>query len=177
MKNPVNPMKERQIVKCWRAPPAGWFKCNTYGAFYLNQGQGASGIALRNDAGLFVGGQARWYSHGLDALTLEALACRDGVALARDKGVQRLILETDSQEFVKLWKEGANQRSRIASIIRETRELSSSFVDFSVTFTSRACNRVAHVLAKQVSGDNRLGEWQLAPTCVVHLLASYCNPD
>ena len=78
---------------------------------------------------------------------------------------------------MKFWKEGANQRSRIGSIIRETRELSSSFVDFSVTFTSRACNRVAHVLAKQVSGDNRLGEWQLAPTCVVHLLASDCNPD
>ena len=90
-------MKERQIVECWRAPPAGWFKCNTDGAFYPDQGQGASGIALRNDAGLFVGGQARWYPHGLDALTLEALACRDGVALARDKGVQRLILETDSQ--------------------------------------------------------------------------------
>ena len=58
-----------------------------------------------------------------------------------------------------------------------TRELSSSLVDFFVTFTSRACNRVAHVLAKQVSGDNRLGEWQLAPTRVVHMLASDCNPD
>jgi len=86
-------------------------------------------------------------------------------------------LEIDSQEFVKLWKEGANQCSRIASIIRETRELSSSLVDFFVTFTSHACNRVAHVLAKQVSGDDRLGEWQLTPTCVVHLLASDCNPD
>ena len=78
---------------------------------------------------------------------------------------------------MKLWKEGANQRSRIASIIRETRELSFSFVDFTVTFTSRSCNRVAHVLAKQVSGDNRLGEWQLAPTCVHHMVASDCNPD
>ena len=73
--------------------------------------------------------------------------------------VPLLILETDSQEFVKLWKEGANQRSRIASIIRETRELRYSLVDFFVTFTSRACNRVAHVLAKQVSGDDRRGEY------------------
>jgi ribonuclease HI len=123
-------------VQQWRVPPPGWFKCNTDGAFYPDQGQGASGVALRNDSGLFVGGQARWYPHGLDALTLEALACRDGAVLARDKGVQRLILETDSQELVKLWKEGANKRSPIASIIRETREISSSFVDFSVMFTS-----------------------------------------
>ena len=105
------------------------------------------------------------------------MASRDGAVLARDKGVQRLILETDSQEFVKLWKEGANQRSQIASIIRETREISSSFVEFSVMFTSRSCNRVAHVLAKQVSSDNKLGEWQLAPTCVDHLVTSDCNPD
>jgi hypothetical protein len=77
---------------------------------------------------------------------------------------------------VKLWKEGADQCSRIASIIRETQEISSSFVYFSVVYTSRSCNGVAHVLVKQVSGDNRLGEWQLAPTCVDHLLASDCNP-
>ena len=102
----------------WHMPLVGWFKCNTIGAFYPDQGQGASRVALRNDACLFVGGQARWYLHGLDALTLEALACPDGAAVAQGKGVQRLILETDSQEFVKLWKEGANQRSRIASIIR-----------------------------------------------------------
>jgi len=124
MNKPMKPVKERNSVQRWHMPLVGWFKCNTIGAFYPDQGQGASGVALRNDAGLFVGGQARWYPHGLDALTLEALAYRDGAALARGKGVQRLILETDSQEFVKLWKEGANQRSRIASIIRETREIS-----------------------------------------------------
>ena len=76
-----------------------------------------------------------------------------------------------------LWKEGANHPSRIASIIKETQNLSSSFVDFCVAFTRCSCNRVAHVLAKQVLGDNRLDEWQLAPTCVHHLLTSYCNPN
>jgi hypothetical protein len=54
--------------------------------------------------------------------------------------VQRLILETDSHEFLKLWKEGGNQRSRIASIIRETQDISSSFVEFFVLFTNRSCN-------------------------------------
>jgi len=134
MNKPMKPVKERNSVQRWRVPLVGRFKCNTDGAFYLDQGQSASGVALRNDAGLFVGGQARWYPHGLVGA----------------RGVQCLILETDSQEFVKLWKEGANQRSRIASIIRETREISSSFVDFSVVSTCRSCNRVAHVLAKQV---------------------------
>ncbi|CAD6219989.1 unnamed protein product [Miscanthus lutarioriparius] len=84
LNKPMNSVKERNNVQQWHAPPAGWFKCNTDGAFYPDQGQGPSGVALRNDSGLFAGGQARWYPQGLDALTLEALACRDGAVLARD---------------------------------------------------------------------------------------------
>jgi hypothetical protein len=34
---------------------------------------------------------------------LKALACKDGVLLAAEMGVQRLQVETDSQELVKLW--------------------------------------------------------------------------
>jgi hypothetical protein len=143
LNKPMNSVKERNSVQQWCAPLPGWFKCNTDGVFYPDQGQGASGVALRNDSGLFVGGRARWYTHGLDALTLEALACRGGAVLAQDKGFNDLF-----------WRlTGANQRSRIASIIRETREISSSFVDFFfVMFTSQSSNRVA-LLAKQVSGD------------------------
>jgi ribonuclease HI len=173
------PPKERKQMgtkTVWRPPQEGWIKCNTDAAFYPHQGHGATGAVLRDGSGLFVGGRAQWYPHGLDALTLEALACRDGVALARSKGVSRLILETDSQEFVKLWKDSTTQRSRIVSIIRETREISLCFADFSIFYISRSCNRVAHTLAKQVSDDNRLGEWQLAPACVDHLLTHDCNP-
>jgi ribonuclease HI len=38
---------------------------------------------------------------------METLACRDGVALAAEIGVQRVQVETDSQKLVKLW-EAAN---------------------------------------------------------------------
>jgi hypothetical protein len=41
-------VKERNSVQRWRASPIGWFKCNTDGAFYPDQGQGASRVALRN---------------------------------------------------------------------------------------------------------------------------------
>jgi hypothetical protein len=32
-------------------------------------------------------------------------------------------------------------------------------------------------LAKQVSMDTRLGEWQYAPSCVAQLVTADCNPD
>ena len=61
LNKPMNSVKERNSVQQWRVPLPGWFKCNTDGAFYPDQGQGASGVALRNDSGLFVSGRARWY--------------------------------------------------------------------------------------------------------------------
>jgi hypothetical protein len=51
----------------WKPPPAGWHKCNVDGAFYAYVGQ------------------------GLDALTMEALACRDGLLAARDRGLSEII--------------------------------------------------------------------------------------
>jgi hypothetical protein len=58
--------------------------------------------------GTFLGGRATWYRHGLDALTMEALACRDGAVFAHESSVQNLIIETDSQELLKLWEAGVN---------------------------------------------------------------------
>ena len=79
---------------------------------------------------------------------------------------------------MKLWAAGMVQRSRIAQvIIRESRELSLCFSAFKLLYSSRSCNRVAYTLAKQVSGDNRMEEWQLAPSCVDHLITVDCNPD
>jgi len=33
---------------------------------------------------MFLGGRSRWYPHALDALMMEALACRDGMLLAKE---------------------------------------------------------------------------------------------
>lgn len=159
----------------WCAPQPGWIKCNTDGTFNPRKGQGATGAVLRNSTGAFLSGRATWYPHGLDALSLEALACRDGMILAADMGVQNLQVETDSQELVKLWTEVDTQRSRITAILKEVKDRSQLFSAFSLRFASRNCNRVAHVLAKQVSDDTRVSEWHLAPSRVSHLVTEDCN--
>ena len=80
---------------------------------------------------------------------MEALACRDGLALALQAGIQKVWLETDCQEVVKLWQAGVNQRSGVVSIIKESRELSTLFQDFKFSFVCRSCNKLAHALASQ----------------------------
>ena len=76
---------------------------------------------LRDDAGVFVRGSAKWYDHCLDALTMEALACRDGLVLAQQAGALKVWLESDCQESVHLWNAGENQRSHVATLLREIR--------------------------------------------------------
>ena len=163
------------VMRKWSAPPEGWIKCNTDGAFYTDVGQGATGVVLRDQTGTFRRGRAQWYQHGLSALSMEAVACRDGLVLAREMNVSRVQVETDSQELVKLWELGALQRSCISPIIREIRDLCASFLDFSLVYINRVCNSVAHTLAKQVSEGNRTGEWQLALSCIADLLTEDCN--
>jgi len=106
---------------------------------------------------------------------MEAITCRDGIQFAKEKGVERLPVETDCQELIKLSALGSNQRSYIMPIIRDITELSLGFLEFSLLFAPRSCNRVAHVLAKQVS-EVRLGEWHITPTCIDHLVTEECNP-
>jgi hypothetical protein len=61
-----------------KVPHAGWLKCNVDGAFYHQQWRGATGLVLRDDAGAFGRGDAKWYDRCLDALSMEAMVCRDG---------------------------------------------------------------------------------------------------
>ena len=88
------------------------------------------------------------------------LACRDGLDMASQMGVQRVWLESDCQELVKQWQAGDNQRSSILPILKQIQDLSLLFQDFMFSYISRTCNRVAHTLAKRVTKETQVGWWQ-----------------
>ncbi|KAF8696403.1 hypothetical protein HU200_037317 [Digitaria exilis] len=93
--------RQRQTQKVkevprWMAPNTGWLKCNVDAAFMVESGLGASGGVLRNSDGVFLGAQARTYDHCLNALMVEAWACRDGLQLATAHGVRSLPRDRQS---------------------------------------------------------------------------------
>lgn len=100
----------------------------------------------------------------LDALQAEASACLAGVKMAMDKGIGRVIIETDSTY-------------RLASsggLICELQCLiSSCFISYVISFVPRSCNKVAHALAalgcKCPHGDKL--HWESTPTDVEDLVA------
>jgi ribonuclease HI len=154
----------------WNKPPVGWYKCNADGAFSAADNTGATGVALRDHDGRFLAGRAAWHGRRTDALMMEALACRDGLLLARQCGVSKLYLETDCMVLVNLWEAMDDQRSAINLILHDIRDISRSFDEFTFAFANRDCNRVAHLCARQVPGDRVMEEWHRNPPLAIREL-------
>lgn len=157
--HPLDQQVPARDVPKWRRPEVGWSKINTDAAFSEHSRQGATSTVIRDDQGAFLVAQATWYDQGLDACTMEALACRDSLKPAAQMGLQQVALEPDCLQVVQMWKKKEVQRSIIDPILKEIEEISFAFQQFSFSFISRKCNKVAHLLARQVSSVHRLEMW------------------
>lgn len=94
-------------------------------------------------------------------------------------GVQRLILETDSQAVVNMWRSLASFRAEISPVLVEIKGLSRNFmVLFYLCFVSRHCNGAAHLCAKQVPDALKRCEWlSEAPSFMHDSVLRDRNPD
>jgi ribonuclease HI len=82
---------------------------------------------------------------------MEALAIRDGVRLAVERSYDRVTIESDSKEVVKIINEDHQSRSEIISICHEIREVMRALPSLSVVYVGRDANQAAHLCAKQAS--------------------------
>jgi hypothetical protein len=76
--------RREQHIPAWVPPPPGMIKINVDAAVGKNSGRGTVAAVARNDSGLFWGASAVVFPGRTVAETLEALACREAIALARD---------------------------------------------------------------------------------------------
>ena len=100
--------------------------------------------------------------HITDPATLEALACREALALAHDLSLSHIILPSDNKGVVQDIKLGIG--GMYAIIVKEIRETMELFQQCSFIFEGRETNIEAHSLAKHTLGLS-LGRhlWLLNP--------------
>lgn len=166
--------KEKQ--QQWMKPQQNWFKCNVDGSFMEDDQTGSFAVVLQDENGVFQAAVAEWKERGHSALMMEALACRLGVKLGRDRGIRKMCLETDCLELICLWRDGNEQRSPVSFILQEIRTMCRGFDEFTLSFAPRQCNRVAHVCARQVSREEPVGEWLTNPPLALqNLIYQDCN--
>ena len=84
-----------------------------------------------------------------DAITAEAVACAQALQAATDHGISRVQVEMDSTILQKAHVSPSMDLAACRMLIRDTRDLlNEHFVCSSVISIPRACNGIAHNLAK-----------------------------
>lgn len=122
----------------WKKPPAGHIKVNTDGAFIASSSTGATGAVIRREDGSFVQASAPSLIPVASALIAEAEALRDGVMLVPHGIREGVIVETDSQELVSLWRSRKDGRSDVAAILGDVQDISAVFASFTVNHVRRS---------------------------------------
>jgi len=116
----VDPPSRRRV---WRRPDDGWCKVNIDASFVSASRSGSGGAVIRDDSGKILEASSKFYEHIPDVVTAEAMAARDGLLLARACGHEKVVLEVDNLALVNLLRSEAGERSPVAGLWHETREI------------------------------------------------------
>lgn len=67
---------------------------------------GTVGVVCKNDEGEYLGASARVFLGITEPAALEALACREALALASDLGLNQAVIDSDCKEVLTNIKDG-----------------------------------------------------------------------
>ncbi|CAN1178095.1 Putative ribonuclease H protein At1g65750, partial [Linum perenne] len=136
--------RQTQLV-AWRPGNEGWSILNTDGSRYTHSGSTAIGGLIRTDQGRFI--HAFTANMGDCSITrAEICAIVQGMKLAWDLGIRKLLIQSDSEAAVAiLRREDTNHQHAI--LVSEFMELRSRSWDISITHVFREANCGADYLA------------------------------
>ena len=125
-------------------------KIKVYGAVARHGSGGAFTAVCRDSTGLLLGASAIRCRGISGPAILEALACREGLALANDLGATHVVIASDCKGVVQDITN--NTGGEYGPGVREIRETSTLFQHCTFTFEGRETNIEAHRLARHALG-------------------------
>ena len=160
--------RQTQLVQQrWKPPPATFVKINFDGAVFSKDKRSGVGAVIRDENGLVLGSCTKLLPQAYSAVEVEALAAATALTLARDLGMQRVILEGDSLIIIKALREEEHFFSPIGLLLEDVRRLSQSFHKLLYSHTKREGNYVAHNLARYANSIPDFSVWmEDVPPCI-----------
>jgi ribonuclease HI len=132
----------------WTKPPLGWAKLNVDGSWSEDADIGGIGMVLRDDAGEIIFTACRHLPSCHIPLEAELQACADGLNLALLWSDLPIILESDCLMATKMITDLDLDRSHLAGLVKEVKELCCGKRTCRIVHISRELNGVSHSLAK-----------------------------
>ncbi|KAE8781303.1 retrotransposon expressed [Hordeum vulgare] len=140
--------KKKEVIRHgWQLPPAGLYKLNVDAVFSGDSGTGSTEAVLRDDRGTFIAGSCSGIPFAEDASSAVARALRDGLILASEVGMQKLVVESDCKEVIDTMIHDGNSLGPAAAVYEECSFLAKNFSSILFVFCPREANMVADTLA------------------------------
>jgi ribonuclease HI len=151
-----------EIRQCIYTSTEGCAKINVDAALAKTRPGGAVGAVCRSAAGIYLGASSLTVEGITNPSVLEAMACREALALAQDLNLRRITVASDCLAVVQnLSRPFAGDYS---AVLHEIKETSTLFERVLFRHENRASNTEAHRLARSVTTGN-VGRqvWLLQP--------------
>lgn len=107
------------------------------------------GIVARDSLGHIVDLRARYQGGTYPAEVVEALGIKEALSWLKDKGWNKVDIETDSMVTVKAIFSNQIMSSTFGLVIRDCKSSLSVLNNVSIRFVRRSVNRVAHFVARR----------------------------
>ncbi|OMO61937.1 hypothetical protein CCACVL1_23137 [Corchorus capsularis] len=155
----------------WERPEDNWCKANCDAAFCKESGYAGIGIIIRNSDAEVVGGLAERHKV-CSSLIAEGIAVKNGLQLAKQMRIPKIVVETNSQVLVQSVERSDDGHWEIDNIVHDIRSLMKYFEDCRIRWIARSANKAADWLSQQLKKGMRISNWvNVPPSTFVHVLS------
>jgi ribonuclease HI len=135
-------------MRRWTPPQEGWAKLNLDAGFIDETGRASTGVIIRDVHGKVLLSAWRSLYHIASVVEAEALACLEGLCLARQWISLPLCVETDCKQLVQALEKEDQDRSSWAGLIKELKGAIQLLPEVRLNHVRREQNQAAHNLAQ-----------------------------
>ncbi|KAL6131184.1 hypothetical protein ACLB2K_069562 [Fragaria x ananassa] len=148
-------MNESNMIR-WSPPPTDWVKINFDGSVKSNSAAG--GFILRTSSGQPIAVGA--FNSGVTNVPVaEALALRNSLICAKERGLTKIEVEGDSKLIIDVVNGVSHPPWRLLKLYHDIKCLSCSFESIRFSHVFREANFVANALANMGHRSDRCGLW------------------
>jgi ribonuclease HI len=140
-------------------PSPGWVKLNCDGSYKKEDGSAGAGMILRDDVGKVIFSSCRQLIRCGDPLEAETKACEEGLCLALQWSNCPVSLELDCSVLVEAIKGRTQNRSPLAHLIEEIKDIVHGSRLISIVKVDRVQNRASHCLANYARAEAITNVW------------------
>ena len=144
------PKQPPRLGSQWHPLELAWYEINVDAAIFKEKGSFGVEVVIRNEDGCLMGAMSKKLPFPLGPMEAEARVAEEGILLARDLGLSKVIVEGDAKTIMVALMDSDPDTTpcTIQKVVEETKLRLQNFKAWRAQNVSRNCNTAAHVLAR-----------------------------